>query len=83
MDDFKLYGKDHDPYPLFNGTVSQHPPLFFFFFLLTAPLRSLFRLSFSNYPVLKFEFQRYAVCLFMCCTYIYLCICRVLLFATL
>ena len=81
MDDFKLYGKDHDPYPLFNGTVSQHLPLFFF--LLTVPLRSLFRLSFSNYPVLKFEFQRYAVCLSMCCTCIYSCIRRALLFATL
>ena len=81
MDDFELYGKDHDPYPLFNSTVSQQLPPFFF--LLTAPLRSLFRLFFSNYPFLKFKFQRYAVCLFMCCTYIYLCMRCVLLFATL
>lgn len=77
MDDFELCRKDHDPYPLFNSTVSQ-PPLLF---LLTAPLRNLFRL-FSDFPFLKFKFQRYAVCLFVCCTYIHLCLRRALLFAT-
>lgn len=65
MDDFELYRKDRFPYSLFNSSVSQP------FFLLIAPIRSLFRLFFSNYPFLKFQYQRYTVFLFMYCIYTY------------